>query len=343
MVLVVSEVETHARGLAMLFEPYLLWQEPRVVAYQRDDVRELELLLAQSLPGTQLLYHCPGHDGRAFFEYLERLQRSVPHVRFHLMANSEAELEQYRQAFALPVAYGPASLFVNERAFTLLADEGQDTDATYVARFEPGLRDHVKRLPLAREIRSLSIVTFCLEKRWGLREPFYRTFPELSHARVNDHMLSCHQVQRELNRSRVQLALSREEGCMRAFTEGLLCGAPGVSTVCNSARREFFNDRDVLVCHDDARSVARSVSDMIARTPDRAGVRARALARLAQMRTAYVDYVARLTGASAASIDQHLFDHDEGADRLCFSLWGPSRSTPSVRRRHRLAAAIQKR
>lgn len=321
----------------MLFEPYLLWPEPRVVAYQRDDPRELELLIAQLPPGSQLLYHCPGHDGRAFFQHLQCIQPTIPHVRLHLMANTLAELRAYRENFTLPAAYGPVSLFINERVFTVLPEQLADTDATYVARFEPLVREHVKRLPLARAVQSLSIVTFCLERRWGFRDAFYRTFPELSHARVNDYLLSAQQVAKELNRARVLLALSREEGCMRAFTEGLLCGTPAVSTACHSARTEFFDDEHVIVCNDDAQSVAAAVAQMVARAPARDRVREQALRRVSQMRAAYVEYLSQLTAAPPSSLHEHLFGHPDGPDRLSFSLHGPSSMAAGVRRKRRLA------
>jgi hypothetical protein len=304
----------------MLFEPYLLWPDPCIIAYQRDDLRSLELLVAQVPAGTHLLYHCPNHDGRPFFQRVAEMQRSVPGVRFHLMANSERERDEYSDAFELPASYGPVSLFTNESTFDVVPGPPPDTDAIYVARFQPGVRDHVKRLPLASKIQSLSIVTFCLGRRAGFREPFRRTFPELAHARVNDAFMSPTMVALELRRALVQLALSPREGCMLAFTEGLLCGVPAVSTRCQSARSEFFNPSDVLICDDDADSVARAVADMAERALEPGAVRSRALERLAAMRTTYVDTIAALTGAPASDIQQHIFGEAGGAERLSFAL-----------------------
>jgi hypothetical protein len=304
----------------MLFEPYLLWTDPCDIACQRDDPRSLELLLAAAPRGAHILFHCPGHDGRQFFAHVEQVQRSRPEVQFHLMANTRLELDEYRAAFSLPAGYAPASLFVNERCFDLLPGQHPDTDAVYVARFEPGVRQHCKRLLLASQVPSLRVVTFCLGRRHGFRRLFQATFPELCHASVNNEMLLDSHVARELNRSRVQLALSRQEGCMLAFTEGLLCGVPAVSTRCRSARTEFFNADDVLICEDDASSVARAVVEMLARAPERAAVRARALARLAVMREEYVAYIRALTGASASALMAHLFGHAAGSSRLSYAL-----------------------
>jgi len=110
---------------------------------------------------------------------------------------------------------------------------------------------------------------------------------------------------------------------MLAFTEGLLCGVPAVSTACRSARTEFFNADDVLVCDDDAASVARSVVEMRERALDRSSVRARALARLAAMRQEYVEYIRALTGAPPSELMAHLFEHPAGSSRLSYALPRP--------------------
>jgi glycosyltransferase involved in cell wall biosynthesis len=302
----------------MLFEPYVLWPDPCVIAYQRDDLRCLELLVASAPAGAHVLYHCPNHDGRTFFRHLAEMHRSK--VRFHLMANTELELAEYREAFDLPASYGPVSSFTNERTFDLAPGVAPDTDAVYVARFQPGARDHVKRLPLARQVQSLSVVTFCLGRRAGFREPFRRTFPELAHARVNNEFMAPAAVAQEIRRARVQLALSAREGCMLAFTEGLLCGVPAVSTRCRSARTEFFNPDDVLVCDDDAESVARAVSEMAERAAAPSSVRSRALVRLAAMRAEYVATIAALTGVPSSMLHEHIFETPGGPERLSFAL-----------------------
>lgn len=310
----------------MLFEPYLLWADPCVIAYQRDDARCLELLLARAPKGASILLHCPGHDGRRFFAHVAALQRSHPSKRFHLMANTRLELREYEDAFSLPARYGPVSLFTDERVFDVRPERAKDTTAIYVARFHPGVREHAKRLLLASEVRSLRVVTCCLGRRHGFREAFYATYPELRHASVNDTLLLPPFVAGEMQRARVQLALSRREGCMLAFSEALLCGVPGVSTRCRSARTEFFNDLDVALCEDDARDVARAVSQMSERSTDGTAVRARALNRLHAMRQEYVDYLATLTGAPEGALMEHLFGHPDGALRLSFCLPRPPES-----------------
>lgn len=329
----------------MRFDPYELWQQPRVVAFQRDDIRALSMLLQVMPKHSHLLLHCPGHDGRPFFARAAKLQSQFSHVRFHLMANTHAELRLYRETFGLPCGYGPTSLFVSEHRFRILNDTVKNSDALYVARFEPFWRSHCKRLPLARRVRSLKIVTYCLGVKTGFKAAFRQTFPELSHAPVNDFPLSQEQMVAEFNAARVHLALSAEEGCVLAFTEGLLCGVPAVSTRCRSARTEFFSHQDVLVCDADALAIARAVEAMIETDPTPRAVRERALSRLGAMREEYARYVGGLVGASEAHVATVLFH--EGADRLRFHLAQPAqpqlRSPSRYPRSHRSRLADQKR
>jgi hypothetical protein len=119
---------------------------------------------------------------------------------------------------------------------------------------------------------------------------------------------------------------------MLAFTEALLCGVPAVSTRGKSARTDFFNSDDVLVCADDAPAVARAVVEMMRRTSDWASVRARALARLGSMREGYVDYIRALTGASASALRAHLFGNPAGSSRLSFVLPHPPQPRRGPRR-----------
>jgi glycosyltransferase involved in cell wall biosynthesis len=321
----------------MLFEPYRLWDDPPVIAYQRDDIGAWETLLSQLHGEAHLFAHCPGRDGRVFFRTLEQLQKRHPWARLHLMANSRAELDQYRSAFNLPSSYGPTSLFVDERTFDIRRQGTPMADAIYVARFEPWLRQTAKRIPLAHKVQSLKIVTFCLNRKHDLRRPFRQTFPELSHAWVNDHFLVPHRIAAELNGANVQLALSAAEGCMLAFTEGLFCGTPAVTTPCQSARMEFFDDQHVIICDPDPDSVARAVSEMIQNQLQRQQVRDRALQTVRRMRAEYVSYMSELIGVSSERILSHVFERSQGSQCLSFPI---PRPTTQQRSRSQLRQAF---
>lgn len=307
----------------MKFLPYRLWDDPPIVAFQ--DRREDRLIpvLRELPPGTHFLFHCSGTTAacRWCFERLSSVRAQFPHVTFHLLANSDAELETFRP-LGLPCGYGPVSLFVDETTFRPEPTE-KLYDAVYVARFTPGDRDHFKRHLLAAKVASLSVVTFALSRNHERLAPFgpfstafWDTYPELRHAAVNDRMLSAEDVARSINQARVNLALSKAEGCMLCFTEGLLCGVSAVSTACDSARTEFFDARFVAVVADDAKAVAAGVRDTAARAIDANKVRDFALERQRAMRERYAGYMAALAGTTENDVYSRLFESVGGVHRL---------------------------
>ena len=307
----------------MFFVPYLLWPEPRVVAIQvgsTSHVREVESLLRSSPDGTHLLCHCPSRGCVSTFAGLAHVQSRFPRQRVHLMANSLDELGSYRKASALPACHAPVSLYADDRTFRPLADVGKVVDAIHVAKFEPGVRKEFKRHLLARSVATLSVVTYASNGRGLVAGPiasmFRATFPELRHARVNGVFLSASDLCAEFNRARTHLALSAREGCMLAFTEGLLCGVPGVSTRCESARSSFFHPEYVAIVDDDADAVAEGVRLQASRALDSARIRRFALEIVHAMRRGYAEYIAPLARRSPADVLRHLFEHPEGVHRL---------------------------
>ena len=307
----------------MKFLPYRLWDDPPIVAFQ--DRREDRLIpvLRELPPGTHFLFHCSGTTAacRWCFERLSSVRAQFPHVTFHLIANSDAELATFRH-LGVACGYGPVSLFVDETTFRPEPTE-KLYDSIYVARFTPGDRDHFKRHLLAANVSSLSVVTFALSRNHERLAPFgafstafWDTYPELRHAAVNDRKLSPEEVARSINQARVNLALSKAEGCMLCFTEGLLCGVPAVSTACDSARTEFFDSRFVAVVGDDAEAVAEGVRGVAAQLLDPARVRDFALTRLWSMRERYAEYIAEVAETSTQDVAAHLFGALSRLERL---------------------------
>lgn len=324
----------------MHFAPYRLWERPSVVAFQDRRSERLIAVLGGLERGAHLLLHCSGTTDACLrsFRRLGRVQAAFPHVTFHLIANTDAELQGFR-ALGLPAAYGPVSLFVDEHTFRPEAVD-KTHDAVYIARFTPSDRQHFKRHLLAAHIPSLSFITFALSQNHGslpetgpFSSAFWATYPELRHAMVNDRPLSAPEVARGLNHARVHLALSAAEGCMLCFTEGLLCGVPGVSTPCRSARTEFFDARFVSVVRDDARAVADAVRDLAARGLDPQLTREYALARQRYMRERYVQYIATVVGEPHDRIFSHVFTADGGAHRLAYDASSAIVSDASVQQR----------
>jgi hypothetical protein len=298
----------------MKFEPYWLWHDPVVVAYQEPSrAREL---IATLPPGAHLLFHCPTSDCLRFFIELAALQAVHPTLRFHAIANGHDELLRYRSYAPMPSAYGPVALYIDERRFWLIEDGERAVDAIYVAHFEPGNRQHFKRHALAQGVQRLHVVTYPHPYRAPFRAEFYATYPELAHAEVNDHYVAPEELTRAFSRASVNLALSAAEGCMLAFTEGLLCGVPGVSTPCRSARSQFFSPDSVLLVDANVAAVRAGVQAMKERRVDRAALRSFALGEIERMRAAYTVYIARIVERAPDVIDQHLFRQTDGVHRL---------------------------
>jgi hypothetical protein len=318
----------------MKFDAYQLWGEPRVVALQNWYPDYWARVVAELPYDSHLLYHCLWHDCRDFFAGLDLDYLRRRRVTLHLMANTPEELAAYRARFDLPCGYGPVSMFVNERKFAILRGVEPRQDAIYVAQFAPGDRDHFKRHLLAKKIDSLRIVTYepMNARRRRLRDLFYATFPELRHAEVNDYYMPSGSVVRCLNEARVQLALSRWEGCMLAFTEGLLCGTPAVSTRCKSGRTEFFHPHFVRIANDTEDSVLECVQQLVRAPPSRASVRSFALRRLTDMRERYSAYIGKLVHRDVAAVMAHVFEHADGAHRWRFKPSSPEVTRDSVSR-----------
>jgi glycosyltransferase involved in cell wall biosynthesis len=283
------------------------------------------------------LFHCSGPTWGfvRFLKLLRRLLKGYPRTYVHLIANTDEELRCFRRT-GFAAGYGPVSLYVDGGIFTPEASE-KCFDAVYVAHFTPGDRGHFKRHHLAAGVPSLSIITNALSRvkrsmpevqGEAMRGAFYETYPELRHAEVNDHYLSPVELARGVSRARVNLALSAAEGCMLGFTEGLLCGVPGVSTPCESARTEFFDPRFVRVVNPDANAVAEGVREMVARNLDPAEVRTFALERQQNMRVRYSKYVAGIAKVQAEAVYAHLFEQAGGIRRLAYAPSTPPPAAP---------------
>lgn len=319
---------------AMRFYPYQLWQDPPIVATQIVRRPELEALLRELPRGAHLLYHCPNRDCFPFFCGAHAFARRFSGITLHFIANTDAELARYRTLGA-PAAYGPVSLYSDETSFKP-QPVAKEFDAIYVAGFVVGMRNDVKRHLLAAELGSLCVVTVPLTPRrmmlrlegMALSRAYHETYPELRHATLNDHYLSESEVAEAFSRARVNLALSAAEGCMLAFSEGLLCGVPGVSTECRSARSEFFDDRYVTVVKPDASLVARAVEELAARELDPEEVRSFALGRLRAMRARYAEYIAGIAATSTERVYAHLFEVAGGIQRLACAQ--PGMQPPTV-------------
>ncbi len=316
----------------MRYLPYRLYEQPQVIAVQVDGEPEFSLtkirVLAYAVPNAHILIHFAWYNMVPFVEELaDKLDTMPSGVKFHLMANTLEDQEKFI-AFGFNVAHVPASVYINETLFQPIDDIEKKYDAVYIAQFCPDQREHFKRHYLASEIQRLKIVTYpgllMVEGNGNPRlacasfvEPFLSLYPELSHASINRSRIQPWEVAEALNQSYVHLALSEVEGCMYAFTEGLLCGIPAISTPCFGGRELYFHPDYVKVVEPDAQTISAAVNELKHESFDPYAIREFALGELYKYRQRYIEYIQSLTGATYESLYTSIFKAQAGTGSLC--------------------------
>jgi len=207
-------------------------QRPEAAA----DLKRMTRAHVQSYPGHRLIFLCPNETTRVLFE------------RTGLEA----------------VLCSPSS-FCDERLYRPLNIRKRH-DAIYDARISV-----FKRHPLAAQIRSLALIS----KKTG--EAYTENYAEetrrlLAHAHwCNDpyrpgfRVLTPIQVNKCLNRARVGLCLSAEEGAMKSSAQYLMAGLPVVSTPSIGGRDVFYDVAYAKIVEPEPAAVAAGVEEMIAR------------------------------------------------------------------------------
>jgi Glycosyl transferases group 1 len=103
------------------------------------------------------------------------------------------------------------------------------------------------------------------------------------------HYLGRQELASVLSRAQVALALSREEGCMRASVEYLLAGLPVVSLPSIGGRELLFTSDTALIVEATPEAVRQGVEAMAARGLSRDEVRRATLARLGEARHRFLE------------------------------------------------------
>jgi glycosyltransferase involved in cell wall biosynthesis len=124
-------------------------------------------------------------------------------------------------------------------------------DAVYVAALE-----HYKRIPLARKIKRLNLVTYKVGRiSWDVEE----FLPSMTNMVANSNFLSQEDVVSIYHQSHAGLALSAIEGSMFASMEYMLSGLPVVSTRSLGGRSHYGDSRYWITVNANARSVHEGV------------------------------------------------------------------------------------
>jgi glycosyltransferase involved in cell wall biosynthesis len=231
---------------------------------------------------------------------LRRAEACNPGHHFVAMHVSDREAEKYR-AVGITSIGGSPNLFTDERHFSEDAEPHPalpPSETLYVARLAPWKQHHLAaglQAPLfvyGQPVDPSESAQFT-----ALREQFTDArFVNHALGQGQYHYLGRQELAAVMSRARVALALSQEEGCMRAATECLLAGLPMVSVASIGGRELLFTPDTALVVAPTPEAVREGVAEMLARNLSRDEVRRATLSRVREERQRFLQAANRLAG-----------------------------------------------
>lgn len=230
---------------------------------------------------------------RMDLRHLAELRARWPEHRHLVLLSTRAELERYRIA-RQPAAVCTASIFLDETIFDIQAGRVAEFDAIYNGQLVP-----FKRHELCVGVKSLALIyhrhsdPLPYDHAAKVRE----WLPHATFVNERDgpfHSLAPHEVASWLNRARVGLILSAQEGQNRATAEYLLCGLPVVTTPNIGGRNRVLHPSYAVEVQPDPEAVAKGVTDLIARQLDPYMIRRAVLERLEADRSRLLKIIAAI-------------------------------------------------
>lgn len=211
-----------------------------------------------------------------------------------LMTSTEDE-DRHRIAAGIDGFLCHKETFALEEVFTPNPRVMQRYNAIYTARIDP-----FKRHELACRVKHLRLLTGGKGSAGFLTG--LESVPRADGERLRLHAtasasfewLGLADVAREINSSACGMALSAEEGVMRASTQYLLCGKPVVSTQSLGGRDVFFDDVTAIVVTDDADVVWDAVKTLVTDRRDPGEIRRRTLDRIHGFRYEFARQIASI-------------------------------------------------
>jgi glycosyltransferase involved in cell wall biosynthesis len=267
---------------------YFINHEPKIVSMVL--CKPLRFLQRyESISGATLLLHLPWNHAN-FYRMARTKWRMFIAKTFGfdpiLVTNSVQE-EAFRKLFLIPGFHSMHYVYVNEDDYRLLPVE-KKYDAIYTAQM-----DKFKRMPLAREISSIYILTYQPGVTSGY--DLHSFCPELKHAHFNTNFKNLEEKNFLYNSSRVGLALSREEGPMLASLEYMLCGLPVLSTASKGGRDQYYDDEYVIISKAEPRAVKEGVDELISRNIDPSHIREKTIKKLVANKQRYIHQISEYT------------------------------------------------
>jgi glycosyltransferase involved in cell wall biosynthesis len=257
--------------------------------------RDSYKFLFDSLRDRKVYIICPTYWYFERQKHIEKLNQLVeeyktlyPRFDFTFLSNTLSQHHLFVEK-ELNSIFCSSNCFVDENIFYPIPGAEKIHDAVYDARFEDW-----KRHFLAININSLGLIyhkapfledTSYVEK---IKRDFsFAKFFNLD-AAGQYKTLSAAEVNEALNRSRIGLCLSAEEGAMFASIQYLLAGLPVVTTRNIGGRDEFFDRENSLTVEETPAAVARGVKEMIDRNLSAESIRARAIDEIMKHRKEFI-------------------------------------------------------
>lgn len=241
--------------------------------------------------------HEPGHPAgelaKATTRYLARHRKH----RITFLANTRNE-QAALDAKGLDTLYCNGSVFLSESIHCPIPGCKKDFNAIYDAVVSP-----YKRHELAVDVKKLALITY----RKGDSTPGYidatinglkdaswlNGSPDKPTVWIDDR-----QVNQEINRARVGLALSAEEGFMYGSAQCLLAGLPVVSTHSVGGRDIFYDPAYTRIVADDPAAIAAAVEEFCANPPPAEFIRSSTLNKFAAHRERFMNFMREITAGN---------------------------------------------
>jgi glycosyltransferase involved in cell wall biosynthesis len=278
---------------------YILSHDPLVVT---GGFSTLEAVAECRRPMTFLYHNVGWLRAHSLPRYIKASRKFIGDRRLMIVTNEPSEARWLRLAGIESYALSH-NIHVRDHFFTPQPQTPKLYDAVYSAQLAP-----FKRLELARDIRSLRVVTYAMHKQeWDL----HAYVPSLGHATFNKTWLTPDEVREAYRSARVGLALSKKEGAMFASMEYLMCGLPVVTTRNRGGRNRYFTPRNSTFVAARPAAAARAVSAYVALPPDPMQIREEVMRLVRRDRLAYLDVLSRRCAMT-------IRDREDELDRL----WG---------------------
>ena len=223
---------------------------------------------------------------------LDKYICDYPKFTFIIICNTKKLLNLYNEK-NIKAVFCNNNCFIDENLFFPITPPAEEKyDAVYDARLVDW-----KRHPLAESIHSLAIIFYAIP--WYEDNSYMKKiFRDFAHAHFFNHSdtgkcrkLSPLEINQALNRCRVGLCLSAEEGAMYASIQYLLAGLPVVTTPNVGGRDEFFDDEISITVEPTPEAVKAGVAEMIGRNLDPHYVRAKTLERMKVHRGYFISLI----------------------------------------------------